>query len=124
MIKKEFVEEFSKKTGEEKEKSKKLVETFMELVGEMLEEDECLKFSNWGIFDKKETPERRVRHPKTGEFLVIKGRKVVKFHMGKKLNMKLNQKNSENKTIENNENYGKKVIKKLSSIKDKLFRKK
>ena len=89
MIKKEFVEKFSDATGENKKRSKELIEAFLKLSTDVMAEEGELQFVGWGGFHAKETPSRMVKHPKTGDEIIIPAKKVVKFKLGKNLTQRL-----------------------------------
>ena len=118
MIKKDFVGRFSEITGENKKNSKDLVEAFLDLSADILAEDDNLQFVGWGGFVVKETPARRVKHPKTSENIIIPAKKVVKFKLGKNMEKALVESVQGAKDLETGETKFSinRVIKKISNI--------
>lgn len=85
MSKKEFVEAYAASTGESKKRSEELVNAFLYLVENSLQEGKEVQFVGWGTFTTKEKAERKGRNPKDGSEIVIPAKTVVKFKVGKKL---------------------------------------
>ena len=112
MIKKDFVERFAEITGENKKRSKDLVEAFLDLSGDALKEEKKLRFVGWGGFEVKETPARKVKHPKTGEDVMIEAKNVVKFKPGQNLKKRID----ESLKPETKKSSTKRIFKKLSSM--------
>lgn len=85
MSKKEFIEAFSAKSGENKKRSEELLNHFLNLIEESLLEDKDVQFVGWGAFTTKVKDARNGRNPKDGSVISIPAKKVVKFKVGKKL---------------------------------------
>lgn len=90
MTKKEFVDAYTKATGETKKRSEELVNEFLELIVTTLENGNNVQFVGWGAFEVQERKERSGRNPQSGEEIKIPAKKVVKFKVGKKLAEKVN----------------------------------
>ena len=85
MTKKDFVENFVRKTGVTKREDEEFVKAFIEVTEEALSEGEEIQFIGFGTFSVKDTPERKGRNPQTGEEITIAARKSVHFKVGSKL---------------------------------------
>ena len=85
MSKKEFVEAFAARTGENKKRSEELLSNFLNLIEESLLENKDVQFVGWGSFSTKLKEARIGRNPKDGTEIKIPAKKVVKFKVGKKL---------------------------------------
>lgn len=85
MSKKEFIEAFAAKSGENKKRTEELLNHFLALVEESLLEGKDVQFVGWGSFTTKVKEARNGRNPKDGSVINIPAKKVVKFKVGKKL---------------------------------------
>ncbi|WP_068268686.1 HU family DNA-binding protein [Caviibacter abscessus] len=85
MSKKEFIEAFAAKSGENKKRSEELLNHFLNLIEENLLEDRDVQFVGWGSFSTKIKEARNGRNPKDGSVISIPAKKIVKFKAGKKL---------------------------------------
>jgi integration host factor subunit alpha len=63
----------------EKQKASELVEDFIELMKEGLEQDKRVMLSGFGTFLVNSKRPRRGRNPQTGDALILRARNVVKF---------------------------------------------
>lgn len=90
MTKKEFVENYARKTGLSRKLAGEYADSFLETVEEALVSDSGVQFVGFGNFEVKETAERMGRNPKTGEEIKILAKKAVKFKAGKKLQEAVN----------------------------------
>ncbi len=75
--------------GLNKREAKEMVEKFFEEVNLGLETGHQVKLSGFGNFHTRSKAERPGRNPKTGEEVQISARKVVTFHPGQKLKMRV-----------------------------------
>ena len=91
LTKDDVVEAVAKQIGFPKNQSVGLVETLLELIKKTLESGEDVLVSGFGKFRVKEKKERRGRNPATGSDMMLRPRKVVKFHCSGKLRKKINQ---------------------------------
>lgn len=64
---------------------------FLQTFEEVLKEEESIIFQNFGTFSLWRQTERQGRNPKTGEPVIIKARKSIKFKPGKHLLDTLNK---------------------------------
>jgi len=71
--------------------STEIVERVFDIMKESLEGGEKIKISGFGNFNVRAKRPRKGRNPKTGEELVISGRKVVTFKSSNKLRKALNR---------------------------------
>ena len=75
--------DFSKQT------SKDVVDAFFESIAASLERNTPVKLSGFGNFELRDKQERPGRNPKTGEVVVVAARRVVTFHPGQKLRVRV-----------------------------------
>ena len=85
MIKKDFVEKISLRTGISSYIVKRVLSSFFSEFSESLKRGERIELRNWGIFSIKVRKGRIGRNPKTGEPVSIAPKKKVKFKPGKLL---------------------------------------
>ena len=90
MTKKDFIENYARKTGVSKKAAGEAVEAFLETVEEAIITEGSVQFVGFGTFKAKNTVERKGRNPKTGEEIIIPAKKAVKFKVGKKLDEAVN----------------------------------
>jgi len=62
-----------------KEKALQIVEDYIELIKEALEKESKVMLSGFGSYEVRHKPARRGRNPQTGEPIILRARKVVKF---------------------------------------------
>ena len=91
LVKDAIVEAVAKENGFARNRSVEIVETFLELIKRTLESGEDVLVSGFGKFCVREKRERRGRNPATGEDMMLKSRRVVKFHCSGNLRKKINQ---------------------------------
>ncbi|AEW44548.1 integration host factor alpha-subunit [Serratia symbiotica str. 'Cinara cedri'] len=89
LTKAEMSEFLFEKLGLSKRDTKNLVELFFEEVRKALENGEQVKLSGFGNFVLRDKNQRPGRNPKTGEDIPIKARRVVTFHPGHKLKIRV-----------------------------------
>ncbi len=92
MVKKDIVERVYRVLGLSRKESSFIVDEFFKLLKESLKAGEDVKISGFGVFTVKNKGERRGRNPQTGEEMVIKARRVVKFRPSSVLRRLLNEK--------------------------------
>ena len=80
----------SSEIGFPKKQSVELVETQLELIKKTLESGEDVMISGFGKFCVKAKRERKGRNPSTGEDMMMKPRRVVRFYWSGKLREKIN----------------------------------
>jgi len=90
LTKNQIVESIHDETGLPKNKSTKIVETFIEIIKKSLASGEDVMISNFGRFCVKEKSERKGRNPATGDDLMLEPRKVVTFKCSGKLRDRVN----------------------------------
>ena len=91
MSKKQFVEEYSKLTGETKKRSEELVNAFLEAVEKTVMSGNDVQFVGWGSFKVQEREAREGINPRTKTKIKIPAKKVLKFKVGKKLSDKISK---------------------------------
>ena len=79
MTKADLVQIVREKIGFGTKESTEIVEQVFEIIQESLESGEKVKISGFGNFVIRAKRPRKGRNPKTGEELVISGRRVVTF---------------------------------------------
>ena len=63
----------------DKQKAAQIIEDYIELIKEFLERDGKVMLSGFGSYEVKEKPQRRGRNPQTGQSIMLRQRRVVKF---------------------------------------------
>jgi integration host factor subunit alpha len=91
ITKAEMVKIICEKIGFGLKESTEIVEQLFEIMKETLERGEKIKISGFGNFNIRTKPPRKGRNPKTGEEIVISGRRVVTFKPSVMLRKVLNQ---------------------------------
>ena len=91
MTKADMVKIICEKMGFALKESTEIVEWVFEIMKENLEGGEKVKISGFGNFVIRAKRPRRGRNPKTGEEMVISGRRVVTFKPSPVLRKALNQ---------------------------------
>ena len=74
----------------DKQKAVQIVEDFIELIKKGLEEDEKVMLSGFGSFRVKSKEPRRGRNPQTGDAIILRARKVIKFKPSQLLRKAIN----------------------------------
>ena len=86
----------------DKQKAAQVVEDYIELIKGALEEEGKVMLSGFGSYEVKYKPPRRGRNPQTGESIILRARKVVKFKpsqlLRKAINGQLSQAESQDMT--------------------------
>jgi integration host factor subunit alpha len=91
ITKADMVKIICEKMGWALKESTEIVDQVFEIMKETLEGGEKIKISGFGNFNIREKRPRKGRNPKTGEKLVISGRRVVTFKPSLVLRKALNQ---------------------------------
>lgn len=74
----------------DKQKAAQIVEDYIELIKEALEKDNKVMLSGFGSYEVKYKPPRRGRNPQTGESIILRARRVVKFKPSQLLRKAIN----------------------------------
>lgn len=85
MNKKDLIIKLSARTNWSKTASAQAVQEFLDLLGESLAGGKEVRLTGFGSFRLAERRERTVRHPLTGENLVVPEHKTVRFRPAKHL---------------------------------------
>ena len=85
LTKSHLIEAIAEQNGFTKIKSKKTVETLLEIIKSTLASGDNVLISGFGKFCVKEKRERRGRNPATGEDMILAPRRVVTFRCSEKL---------------------------------------
>lgn len=88
----ELIEALAERAGLKKQKAKKVLEAYMEIVTEKLSENEEITLVGFGTLTPRPQSSRLARNPKTGTPVMIKARTTVKFKPGKFLLEAINNK--------------------------------
>ena len=91
MIKADMVKIICEKMGWALKESTEIVEPVFDIMKETLEGGEKIKISGFGNFVVRQKRPRKGRNPKTGEEVIISGRKVVTFKPSNVLRKALNK---------------------------------
>lgn len=79
----ELIEALAERAGLKKQKAKKVLEAYMEIVTEKLSENEEITLVGFGTLSPRPQSSRLARNPKTGTPVMIQARTSVKFKPGK-----------------------------------------
>ncbi len=90
MTKADIVEQIYEKVGFSKKEATEVVESIFEIMKTRLEKGEKVKISGFGNFAINEKQPRKGRNPKTGETIMISGRRVLSFKSSPVLKKALN----------------------------------
>ena len=93
MTKAELVSIVSEKCSFSRQESFEIVEQVFQILKETLEKGENVKISGFGNFITREKRPRKGRNPKTGEEMIISGRRVLSFKASAILRKVVNQGN-------------------------------
>ena len=74
----------------DKQKAAQIVEDYIELIKVALETEGKVMLSGFGSYEVKYKPPRRGRNPQTGESIILRARKVVKFKPSQLLRKAIN----------------------------------
>ena len=83
MNKAELIVELAEKAGLKKQKAKKVLEAYMEIVTEKMSQNEEISIVGFGTLIPRPQTQRLARNPKTGTPVQIPARTTVKFKPGK-----------------------------------------
>ena len=92
MTKADMVKIICEKMGFSSKESTEIVDQIFSILKESLEGGEKIKISGFGNFVVRQKRPRKGRNPKTGEEMVISGRRVVTFKPSTVLRKALNKK--------------------------------
>ena len=90
MNKTEMINAISCKTGKSKEDIKRILDVFMDTVGDTLADGQRVRLTGFGTFSVSTRAERQGRNPQTGKPITIPTRRVVRFKAGSDLAKKVN----------------------------------
>ena len=91
ITKKELVNRIAELTGVSRSETKKVVQTFLDLIIEELAKGNRLEFRDFGVFEVKLRKKRQAQNPKTLEKVIVPERKVVKFKEGRLMKLKVGE---------------------------------
>ncbi len=74
----------------DKQKAAQVVEDYIELIKSALEKDGKVMLSGFGSYEVKFKPPRRGRNPQTGDSIILRSRRVVKFKPSQLLRKAIN----------------------------------
>lgn len=74
----------------DKQKAAQVVEDYVELIKTALAKDGKVMLSGFGSYEVKYKPPRRGRNPQTGDSIILRARKVVKFKPSQLLRKAIN----------------------------------
>lgn len=85
MTKSEMIEVIAKKAHLTKKAAREAVEVFLEEIRRQLKKGEKVVLSGFGTFKITRVKDKKGRNPQTGEDIVIKSHKAVRFLVAKSL---------------------------------------
>ena len=91
MKKAEFVNEVLKTSGMwlHWKDAERLVDAVFRTVGKTVHDEGRFAWRGFGTFERKERSERKARHPRTGETIVVEARKTIGFKPARALRRSL-----------------------------------
>ena len=91
MKKAEFVNEVLKTSGMwlHMKDAERLVDAVFSTVGKTVHDEGRFAWRGFGTFELKERSERKARHPRTGETIVVEARKTIGFKPARALRRSL-----------------------------------
>lgn len=90
MNKKELINAIACKTGKSKTDIKRILDVFMDVVGDTLADGDWVRLTGFGTFFVQVQSARMGRNPRTGERIKIEKKKKPKFKPGAELSGKIN----------------------------------
>ncbi len=94
MTKDEIISRIDEKVGFSKKQATEVAEATFEIIKGCLEKGENVKISGFGRFVVRSKNPRRGRNPKTGEEMIVKGRRVLTFKASPILKETINKNSS------------------------------
>jgi integration host factor subunit alpha len=91
LTKNDLVKALAKENGYPVNQTIEIVETLLEIIKFKLASGEDVLISGFGKFCINEKQERRGRNPATGESMMLKPRRVVRFKCSRKLRDKISE---------------------------------
>ncbi len=85
MTKAQIIEIISKKAHLTKKASREAIDTFLDEIVRQINKGEKVVLSGFGTFKISKVKDKKGRNPQTGEDLIIKSHRVVRFVVGKTL---------------------------------------
>lgn len=85
MTKSDLINIVAKKAHLTKKAAKEAVEVFLEEIANSLVKGQKVVLSGFGTFKVTKVKDKKGRNPQTGETMIIKGHKAVRFSVGKPL---------------------------------------
>lgn len=74
----------------DKQKAAQIIEDYIELIKDALEKEGKVMLSGFGSYEVKFKPPRRGRNPQTGDSIILRARRVVKFKPSQLLRKAIN----------------------------------
>lgn len=74
----------------DKQKATQVFEDYIELIKEALDNEGKVMLSGFGSYEVKSKPPRRGRNPQTGDSIILRARRVVKFKPSQLLRKSIN----------------------------------
>jgi integration host factor subunit alpha len=74
----------------DKQKAAQIIEDYIEIIKDSLEAEGKVMLSGFGCYEVKSKPARRGRNPQTGDTIILRARKVVKFKPSQLLRKAIN----------------------------------
>ena len=90
LTKADFAEAIQAAIAVDKPKAVQIVEDYIELIKEALEKESKVMLPGFGSYEVRYKAPRRGRNPKTGDKIILRARKVVKFKTSQLLRKAIN----------------------------------
>ena len=90
LTKGELVKSISNDTGTSQEISLKILAVLLDIIGSTLAKGDDISIRGFGKFYAKPQKERKIRHPSTGQIIIIGPRRTAKFSCSKSLQEEIN----------------------------------
>lgn len=94
MNKKQLISALATRAEIKKTEAERLLVAYIEVLTSALNEGEAVELVGFGSFRPVEQKPRQARNPRTGDLLMVPGRRTVRFKAGKLLLDGMNNKNN------------------------------
>lgn len=95
MNKSELINEVFNQTIMPKKDCARAVDAVFEIILAELEKGNSVKIANFGIFEIKRIPERKITNLHSGEIVSVPAQETVRFRPARKIKAKINERSSE-----------------------------
>ena len=85
ITKKVLVDQIAQRTGHKRVVAKQIVQEFLDMVIDEIEQGNRLEFRDFGVFEVKHRAPRMAQNPKTLERVPVPAKRTVKFKAGRRM---------------------------------------